>query len=136
MKAPACLQSAKAFHSTSCVSVICWTTDNSFMLPCEVALAVICSFGAVECRTVMYLLCVRMSRDQRVKDNWALLYACEVAARSGSPVAVAFNLVGRPPLHCRFIEKNCECCDRPLFPDNTFKEPGLVSFKHLFALPL
>jgi deoxyribodipyrimidine photolyase len=35
----------------------------------------------------------RMSRDQRVNDNWALLYACEVAAKSGSPVAVAFNLV-------------------------------------------
>eukprot|EP00884_Botryococcus_braunii_P017486 jgi/Botrbrau1/4420/Bobra.0348s0010.1 len=34
-----------------------------------------------------------MSRDQRVNDNWALLYACEVAAKSGSNVAVAFNLV-------------------------------------------
>ncbi len=34
-----------------------------------------------------------MSRDQRVKDNWALLHACEVAAKTGSPVAVVFNLV-------------------------------------------
>jgi deoxyribodipyrimidine photolyase len=34
-----------------------------------------------------------MSRDQRVADNWALLHACQVAARSGAPVAVAFNLV-------------------------------------------
>ena len=34
-----------------------------------------------------------MSRDQRSKDNWALLYACEVAQRSGSNVVVAFNLV-------------------------------------------
>lgn len=34
-----------------------------------------------------------MSRDQRVTDNWALLYACEAAARTGAPVAVAFNLV-------------------------------------------
>ena len=34
-----------------------------------------------------------MSRDQRSKDNWALLYACEVAQRSGSGVVVAFNLV-------------------------------------------
>jgi len=35
----------------------------------------------------------RMSRDQRSKDNWALLYACEVAQRSGANVVVAFNLV-------------------------------------------
>lgn len=34
-----------------------------------------------------------MSRDQRVADNWALLYACEQAAKTGAPVAVAFNLV-------------------------------------------
>jgi deoxyribodipyrimidine photo-lyase len=34
-----------------------------------------------------------MSRDQRVADNWALLYALEQASASGSPVAVAFNLV-------------------------------------------
>ena len=35
----------------------------------------------------------RMSRDQRMQDNWALLHACEQAAKSGAPVAVAFNLV-------------------------------------------
>lgn len=34
-----------------------------------------------------------MSRDQRVQDNWALLYACQQAAKNGAPVAVAFNLV-------------------------------------------
>lgn len=34
-----------------------------------------------------------MSRDQRVEDNWALIYALEQAAASNSPVAVAFNLV-------------------------------------------
>ena len=34
-----------------------------------------------------------MSRDQRVQDNWALLYACQQAAKNGTPVAVAFNLV-------------------------------------------
>ncbi len=33
-----------------------------------------------------------MSRDQRARDNWALLHAAEVAGRSGAPVAVAFNL--------------------------------------------
>mmetsp|Transcript_1923 Transcript_1923/g.5720 ORF Transcript_1923/g.5720 Transcript_1923/m.5720 type:complete len:549 (-) Transcript_1923:2173-3819(-) len=34
-----------------------------------------------------------MSRDQRAKDNWALLHAFELAAESGGSVAVAFNLV-------------------------------------------
>eukprot|EP00798_Chlamydomonas_sp_ICE-L_P018200 gene18200-24642_t len=29
-----------------------------------------------------------MSRDQRMKDNWALIYAAEQAAKTGSPVAV------------------------------------------------
>lgn len=35
----------------------------------------------------------RMSRDQRMNDNWALLYAVEQARRTGSPVVVVFNLV-------------------------------------------
>ena len=35
----------------------------------------------------------RMSRDQRVKGNWALLHACEEASKTNSGVAVAFNLV-------------------------------------------
>jgi len=34
-----------------------------------------------------------MSRDQRVRDNWALLHACELASQNGTPVAVCFNLV-------------------------------------------
>lgn len=34
-----------------------------------------------------------MSRDQRVRDNWALLYACQEAMKHNVPVAVAFNLV-------------------------------------------
>jgi hypothetical protein len=34
-----------------------------------------------------------MSRDQRARDNWALLHTAELAAQSGAPVAVAFNLV-------------------------------------------
>ena len=36
-----------------------------------------------------------MSRDQRARDNWALLHTAELAAQSGAPVAVAFNLVCR-----------------------------------------
>jgi deoxyribodipyrimidine photolyase len=34
-----------------------------------------------------------MSRDQRMNDNWALLFALEKAAEKGVPCAVAFNLV-------------------------------------------
>lgn len=34
-----------------------------------------------------------MSRDQRVHDNWALLYAQEAAVREKSPLAVVFCLV-------------------------------------------
>ena len=34
-----------------------------------------------------------MSRDQRVSDNWALLYAQERACQLGVPVAVVFNVV-------------------------------------------
>ena len=37
-----------------------------------------------------------MSRDRRVDDNWALLYALDEAQRTESPVAVAFNLVRSP----------------------------------------
>jgi hypothetical protein len=40
----------------------------------------------------------RMSREQRVADNWALLYAVERAAVAGVPVAVVFNLVTPSPL--------------------------------------
>jgi deoxyribodipyrimidine photo-lyase len=39
-----------------------------------------------------------MSRDQRMRDNWALLYALEKAAETSAPCAVAFNLV-RAPQH-------------------------------------
>jgi deoxyribodipyrimidine photo-lyase len=33
-----------------------------------------------------------MSRDQRVYDNWALLFAIELAQTNNSPMAVAFCL--------------------------------------------
>lgn len=35
------------------------------------------------------------SRDQRVRDNWALLHAAEEAKAMGQPMAVAFSLVSR-----------------------------------------
>lgn len=34
-----------------------------------------------------------MSRDQRISDNWALLYAQEIAAGAGVPLTVVFCLV-------------------------------------------
>ena len=34
-----------------------------------------------------------MSRDQRVRDNWALLHAAQTANTSGRPLAVVFNLL-------------------------------------------
>lgn len=36
-----------------------------------------------------------MSRDQRVQDNWALLYAQDVAARHGVPLFICFCIVPR-----------------------------------------
>ncbi|XP_022958215.1 deoxyribodipyrimidine photo-lyase-like isoform X2 [Cucurbita moschata] len=33
-----------------------------------------------------------MSRDQRVKDNWALIHAVDEANKANVPVAVAFDL--------------------------------------------
>ena len=47
-----------------------------------------------------------MSRDQRVKGNWALLHACEKAKETGSPVAVAFNLVSPFNLPAFFTPKD------------------------------
>ena len=34
-----------------------------------------------------------MQRDQRVQDNWALLYAAECAVAAGQPLYVVFNMV-------------------------------------------
>ena len=36
-----------------------------------------------------------LSRDQRAQDNWALLYAQELALDHQAPLAVVFNLVPR-----------------------------------------
>lgn len=46
--------------------------------------------------TQVVFFCCRMSRDQRVRDNWALLHAAAEASKRGVPVAVAFNLVRGP----------------------------------------
>lgn len=47
--------------------------------------------GGKEKGTVVYW----MFRDQRSRDNWALIHAVDLANRSDAPVAVAFNLFHR-----------------------------------------
>jgi deoxyribodipyrimidine photo-lyase len=65
-----------------------------------------------------------MSRDQRVNDNWALLYARELAQKHDSPLAVAFCLVpqflGATGRQYRFllqglkeVEKNLQALNIP-----------------------
>ncbi|HHE33008.1 MAG TPA: deoxyribodipyrimidine photo-lyase [Chlorobaculum parvum] len=48
-----------------------------------------------------------MSRDQRVRHNWALLYACQKANRLGQPLEVLFTLapafLGAPMRHYDFM---------------------------------
>lgn len=67
-----------------------------------------------------------MSRDQRVSDNWALLYAQELAQKHDSPLAVAFCLVpqflGATGRQYRFllqglkeVEKNLQALNIPFF---------------------
>ena len=45
-----------------------------------------------------------MSRDQRVRDNWALLHTIEQAGKTGAPVGVVFNLVRLRP---KFTARGC-----------------------------
>ena len=67
-----------------------------------------------------------MSRDQRVNDNWALLYAKELAQKHDSHLAVAFCLVpqflGATSRQYRFllqglkeVEKNLQALNIPFF---------------------
>ncbi|KAL3693859.1 hypothetical protein R1sor_007510 [Riccia sorocarpa] len=67
-----------------------------------------------------------MSRDQRSRDNWALLHAVQEAKRSGVAVAVVFNLVdsflnaqarhfGFMLRGLRIVEKNLQAADIPFF---------------------
>ena len=43
------------------------------------------------------LVAYRMSRDQRVRDNWALLFAREKAAELGLGLVVVFTLAPQYP---------------------------------------
>jgi deoxyribodipyrimidine photo-lyase len=59
-----------------------------------------------------------MSRDQRVRQNWALLFAQEKAALSGQPLAVAFTLSpsfnGASRDHYRFMLKGLQETEKGL----------------------
>jgi deoxyribodipyrimidine photo-lyase len=67
-----------------------------------------------------------MSRDQRANDNWALLYAKELAQKHDSPLAVAFcpvpQFLGATSRQYRFllqglkeVEKNLQALNIPFF---------------------
>ncbi|BBN06377.1 hypothetical protein MPTK1_3g20600 [Marchantia polymorpha subsp. ruderalis] len=67
-----------------------------------------------------------MSRDQRSRDNWALLYAVQEAKKRGVSVAVVFNLVdnfldakarhfGFMLRGLRVVEKNLQAVEIPFF---------------------
>ena len=53
-----------------------------------------------------------MSRDQRVRDNWAMIYAQEIAVRQKAPLLVAFCLtpdfLGATQRHYHFMLKGLE----------------------------
>jgi len=78
------------------------------------------------------------SRDQRVADNWALLYAVERATHTGAPVAVAFNLASTimpalyPPLLLVFREElqpefvDVHCCKTIVCGDRSLSSWGPV----------
>jgi deoxyribodipyrimidine photo-lyase len=63
-----------------------------------------------------------LSRDQRVRDNWALLYAQEQALRIKSPLAVVFCLVpdflGAPLRQYEFMLRGMEEVERDLARKN------------------
>lgn len=51
-----------------------------------------------------------LSRDQRIDDNWALLYALEQATARNVPVAIVFNLVGFQDMHAIVSARACSTC--------------------------
>ena len=67
-----------------------------------------------------------MSRDQRVNDNWALLFAQELAQKRGSPIAIVFCLspefLGATGRLCQFmlrglkeVEQNLKSLNIPFY---------------------
>lgn len=65
----------------------------------------------------IFQLCNRMSREQRSKDNWALLYACEMAQKTDSNVVVCFNLVS--------FASTFSCCALHCFCNRLFVSFGV-----------
>ena len=67
-----------------------------------------------------------MCRDQRVNDNWALLFAQELAQKQGSPIAIVFCLspefLGATGRLCQFmlrglkeVEQNLKSLNIPFY---------------------
>ena len=61
-----------------------------------------------------------MGRDQRVQDNWAMLYAQERAMEAQAPLVVCFNVAdelrGEPVRHVGFMMeglKEVSCTRKP-----------------------
>jgi len=89
-----------------------------------------------------------MSRDQRIRDNWALLYAQEIAEKARAPLAVVFCLVpnflnatlrqyGFMLNGLRKVEQELSARNIPFFllaglPDHEI--PGFVNQHHIKAL--
>ncbi len=69
----------------------------------------------------------RMSRDQRVGDNWALLFARQLAASTGRSLAVVFTLMSSYPganlRHFDFMLRGLETVEQKL---QTFNIPFCV----------
>jgi hypothetical protein len=63
-------------------------TQNTIVQPGRIRVIKEGSRGQVGGGPVVYW----MFRDQRLKDNWALIHAVDQANRSNVPIAVAFNL--------------------------------------------
>lgn len=66
-----------------------------------------------------------MFRDQRVRDNWALIHAVELANISNAPVLVAFNLfdqfLGAKARHLGFMLRGLRKVN--LFLEETLQIP-------------
>ncbi len=89
-----------------------------------------------------------MSRDQRVNDNWALLFAQELAQKQGSPIAIVFCLssefLGATGKLCQFmlrglkeVEQNLKSLNIPfyLFHGNPEQEiPHFLNIHGVSAL--
>lgn len=70
------------------------------------------------CDSVVRKIAYRMSRDQRVNDNWALLFAQEQAQQHGCPLEVVFTITPSYPMansrHYDFMLRGLQEVERNL----------------------